>query len=167
MTICSGAATMKGTYLFFARLSRTGDIRINRKGQTHHFHKGWYAYVGSALGPGGFKSRLNRHFHGSGNPHWNIDYFRLSVVPFQKAWVSCEDQRLESRWSAVFQFMPGVHVPIVNFGNADLRGRTVLDGTAPTHLFHSSKKPVLAEFQKLLDHYFPGGQPVREVLLPL
>ena len=37
-----------------------------------YFPRGYYAYVGSAMG--GFKSRLNHHLKSDKKPHWHIDY---------------------------------------------------------------------------------------------
>ena len=39
---------------------------------TVSFTRGYYTYVGSALG--GFRSRLNRHLRTDKKPHWHIDY---------------------------------------------------------------------------------------------
>jgi endonuclease-3 len=44
---------------------------------THQLPAGWYAYTGSALGPGGF-SRVDRHYELAAGErstrHWHIDY---------------------------------------------------------------------------------------------
>lgn len=167
MIIGPNQANAKGTYIFFSQLPIAKEICINQKGRTHHFQCGWYAYVGSAFGPGGLKSRLNRHFYGSGRAHWNIDFFRQGVLPHNTAWVSCYHHYLESRWAAVFQLMQGVLFPVANFGNADRRGTTALPGTAATHLFHLRRKPRMVAFQTLLDEHFPGAPLVCAVALPI
>ena len=157
----------KGTYIFFARLDSDRDIHINKAGHARQCPKGWYAYVGSAFGPGGLKSRLNRHFLKNGKAHWNIDFFRQAVKPHPKAWVSFQSRKLEPLWSSVFQVMPGVSMPIANFGNADARSDSSHTRKAPTHLFHFKRRPRLDVFQSLLDARLSEGEPVREVSLPL
>lgn len=71
----SGEGT-KGTYILSIELPRMADISVGSLGEVH-FDPGYYAYVGSAFGPGGF-SRLDRHRAvASGNHevrHWHIDY---------------------------------------------------------------------------------------------
>ena len=51
------------------------DVKINvgRIG-TLSFARGLYAYVGSALGPGGLKARILRHLSNNKKKFWHIDY---------------------------------------------------------------------------------------------
>lgn len=70
----------KGSYSLFIRLDEERKIRIGSLGEIT-FLKGFYAYNGSAFGPGGFK-RVNRHkkmLKGQGNTHWHIDYLLSSL----------------------------------------------------------------------------------------
>jgi Uri superfamily endonuclease len=157
----------KGTYIFFSLLRSTATIRINQSGKTHRFQRGWYAYIGSAFGRGGLKSRLNRHYQGHGKGPWQIDFFRQGVHPHGRAWVSYQDRSLEAQWSAVFQLMTGVSVPVTNFGNSDDRGPAALKGVVRTHLFQINRKPKLAEFQSLMDAHFSLNEPLIEISLPL
>ena len=157
----------KGTYIFISRLSTAKDIRYNIKGDVHHFPRGWYAYIGSAFNSGGIKSRLNRHFHGTGNGFWNIDFFRKEVIPYNRAWVSYQDKRLERDWSSAFQLMDGIIVPILNFGNSDDRGKSLILGVKKSHLFHCKTKFKIKAFQTIVDEYFPGNDPVVEIHLPI
>ncbi len=62
---------MKGSYVLLIKLPIEQTIRIGSL-KAIHFPRGYYAYVGSAMG--GFKSRLNRHLQGNKEPHWHIDY---------------------------------------------------------------------------------------------
>jgi Uri superfamily endonuclease len=65
-----------GTYTLLVELSERVDIEVGALGE-HSFQSGWYAYVGSALGRGGF-SRVERHRELAagerGVRHWHIDY---------------------------------------------------------------------------------------------
>lgn len=160
-------SSIKGTYIFFARLKAGGEICINKRGRAHYFRKGWYAYVGNAFGSGGIKSRLNRHFYGSGKKHWHIDFFRQAVLPHPRAWVSCQDKKFEREWSAVFQLMDCVSVPVVNFGNSDDLGKTMIPDVQKSHLFHLEQEPEIETFQTLVDAYFPGYDPLVEISLPI
>ncbi len=67
---------MKGIYVLILRMNETKDIRIGKLGRLH-FRRGYYSYVGSAQGSGGFK-RVTRHFsvaHGRNTTRkWHIDY---------------------------------------------------------------------------------------------
>ena len=142
-------------------------MRYNIKGDVHHFPRGWYAYVGSAFNSGGLKSRLNRHFGGTGNGPWNIDFFRKGVIPYNRAWVSYQDKRLEREWYSAFQLMNEVFIPMVNFGNSDDRGRILIPGVKKTHLFHFKKMFKVEVFQAIVDECFPGNDPVIEIHLPI
>ncbi len=67
---------MKGVYVLILRMKESKDIRIGKLGRLH-FRRGYYSYVGSAQGSGGFK-RVKRHFsvaHGRNTTRkWHIDY---------------------------------------------------------------------------------------------
>ena len=65
-----------GTYTLLVHLGADVSIDVGALG-TRSFETGWYAYVGSALGPGGF-SRIDRHRELAAGErdvrHWHIDY---------------------------------------------------------------------------------------------
>ena len=65
-----------GTYTLVIELPAAADIDVGALG-TQQFDAGWYAYVGSALGPGGF-SRIERHRELAAGErdtrHWHVDY---------------------------------------------------------------------------------------------
>lgn len=71
MTTASG-----GTYTLVFELQESRSITVGALG-TRTFDAGWYAYVGSAMGPGGF-ARVDRHralARGDRDTrHWHIDY---------------------------------------------------------------------------------------------
>ncbi|MFC1986143.1 DUF123 domain-containing protein [Chloroflexota bacterium] len=62
---------MVGSYILIIKLPEENAIGIGSL-KTINFPRGYYAYVGSAMG--GFKSRLNHHLKGDKKPHWHIDY---------------------------------------------------------------------------------------------
>ena len=61
----------KGSYVLLIELPEEQTIVIGSL-KAVHFHRGYYAYVGSAMS--GFKSRLSRHLKGNKRPRWHIDY---------------------------------------------------------------------------------------------
>jgi len=91
-----------------------------------YFPRGYYAYVGSAMG--GFKSRLNRHLKSNKKPHWHIDYL------LEKASISeiilCETKdktecTIVQALSCQFDSIPG-------FGSSDCK--------CCSHLFFAADK---------------------------
>lgn len=87
----------KGIYIL---LLQSGEctLSIGSLGQTR-FSSGWYGYIGSAQGAGGF-ARVRRHqtlsLHRNHRPHWHIDYlllnrhFRLRHIICGKTEEECE-----------------------------------------------------------------------------
>lgn len=65
-----------GTYTLLVELDGPARVEVGALGEIT-FDAGWYAYVGSALGPGGF-SRVERHRELAAGEratrHWHIDY---------------------------------------------------------------------------------------------
>lgn len=68
--------TAGGTYTLLVELAKPASVGVGALGAVD-FAAGWYAYVGSALGSGGF-SRVRRHRELAagerGTRHWHIDY---------------------------------------------------------------------------------------------
>ncbi|MDP3880390.1 MAG: GIY-YIG nuclease family protein [Dehalococcoidales bacterium] len=61
----------KGSYILLISLPGEQAISVGSL-KTVCFPRGYYAYVGSALG--GYKARLNRHLRADKRPRWHIDY---------------------------------------------------------------------------------------------
>ena len=62
---------IRGSYILLLKLPEDKTISFGSR-QGVHFPRGYYAYVGSAMG--GFKARINHHLKGAKKPHWHIDY---------------------------------------------------------------------------------------------
>ena len=64
-----------GTYTILIELDRATTIRFGAAGK-RDLESGWYAYTGSAFGPGGF-SRIDRHRAVAAGEndarHWHVD----------------------------------------------------------------------------------------------
>ncbi|MBI4283639.1 MAG: GIY-YIG nuclease family protein [Chloroflexi bacterium] len=104
----------RGSYVLLIELLRAETIAIGRL-KAVHFRRGYYAYVGSAMG--GFKARLNRHLRVNKRPHWHIDYLlekasitSIIICPTQDT-VECTIAQALSRY---FDAIPG-------FGCSDCR----------------------------------------------
>jgi len=71
---------VKGTYILVVEEPREEEIKVGALGSLH-FRKGFYVYVGSALGSGGIIARIDRHIAPGKKSHWHIDYFMKSAHP--------------------------------------------------------------------------------------
>jgi Uri superfamily endonuclease len=92
------------------------------------FPAGCYLYVGSALGPGGLRARLERHRRRLGkskHAHWHIDYLRERAT-WAGAWGQATGERLECAWAAAMRSLPDVEVGAPGFGASDCRCQTHL-----------------------------------------
>lgn len=113
-----------GTYLLVLEAPGPVDLQVGRRGRLRT-PAGLFAYVGSALGPGGLRARLGRHLAGSARRRWHIDHLRAATSPAAAWWVASE-ARLEHAWAAILLGLPGARVPLPRFGASDCR--------CPTHL---------------------------------
>jgi hypothetical protein len=68
-----------GTYVLILELTTRKVIQVGALGRIK-FTAGWYAYAGSAFGPGGLAARINRHLMSAKKPHWHIDYHEGIIV---------------------------------------------------------------------------------------
>lgn len=66
----------KGTYTLLVELTDSTTVEFGAAGE-RDLRAGWYAYTGSAFGPGGF-SRVDRHRELARGErdvrHWHVDY---------------------------------------------------------------------------------------------
>jgi len=131
--------TEAGTYVLWLRLGKGRRIRVGGLG-TFPFAAGYYAYVGSAFGPGGLAARLGRHFRPNKSLRWRVDYLRRVSEPCA-AWVCYDDTRHEHRWAATLAGLRGAHLPVRRFGSSDC-------GCA-SHLVWFPRRPSLRVFRAL------------------
>ena len=65
---------MKGSYMLIIRVKKDSKIEIGKLGKLN-FKKGFYCYVGSALGKSmSLENRVRRHFRKEKKIKWHIDY---------------------------------------------------------------------------------------------
>jgi Uri superfamily endonuclease len=125
-----------GAYALILFCSREGLVQIGKLGPLR-LRRGFYAYVGSALGPGGVRARIAHHRKLSLRPHWHIDYLR-PYTRLDRIWYSYGGARREHRWARVLSGLRGASVPIAGFGSSDCRCKT--------HLFFFTRGPSFREF---------------------
>ena len=114
---------MKGSYVLIIELPEEQATAVGSL-KVVHFPRGYYAYVGSALG--GVKPRLNRHLQRNKKLRWHIDYL------LQKASISsiiiCEtEDRVEC---TIAQALSRQFDSITGFGSSDCK--------CPSHLFFAA-----------------------------
>ena len=138
----------KGTYVLVLQVPQMKRIKIGRLG-TFDVAPGFYAYVGSAWGPGGLRARLDHHIEAVAAPHWHIDYLMGCATPLE-VWCAMSDRKLERDWVDLLEEEPRFTCPIPRFGSSDYRrSRT-------SHLFFTRRRPSFGWFE----------QRVREVFQP-
>ena len=132
----------KGTYVLLLFLERDKEILANRRRRSSPilFRAGYYAYVGSAYGPGGLRSRISRHLKKEKKCLWHIDHLRRVAVPVE-VWVNVHERKREKIWADALILMKGSH-PVENFGNTD-------DRESRTHLCHFNSRPSIQAFKRL------------------
>ena len=117
-------------------------VRVGALGEVA-FRRGWYIYVGSALGSGGL-ARLERHIALSRNkdkrPKWHVDWL-LGSAHFTLRYTvhALTEERLECRLAAAL-------------GRENIPGLGCSDCDCTSHLFYRHRNPVKeveAAFQSL------------------
>jgi Uri superfamily endonuclease len=121
----------KGTYVLILQLSQPARLTTGKLGE-FDFPAGWYAYVGSAFGPGGLRGRLKHHLAPVTKPHWHIDYLR-SAASVREVWYLIGEAICEHQWADTLRSMPGAAIPAPRFGASDC--------TCETHLIYFAEKP--------------------------
>ena len=119
-----------GIYCLLVALPRPCRISVGALGMIE-FARGFYAYVGSAMG--GLRGRIDRHLRREKCVRWHIDYL-LEKGRVQEVIYAPTDERLECRLAQglehVFRSIPG-------FGSSDCR--------CPSHLFYAEDLGELRE----------------------
>ena len=119
---------MKGTYVLIIENHVDTELEIGKIGRIA-FKKGFYAYVGSALG--GLEQRIGRHLRALGNNkklHWHIDYLLASPAVELKEVVYTEmEERKECEIAA---YISHHLAAVARFGCTDC--------SCSSHLFFSA-----------------------------
>jgi Uri superfamily endonuclease len=105
---------MKGSYILIIELPEEQIITIGSL-KAIYFPRGYYAYVGSAMGR--FEPRLRHHLKGNKKPHWHIDYLLAKAAITDI--ILCETrERIEC---TIAQALQGQFDAITGFGATDCK----------------------------------------------
>lgn len=138
---------LPGSYVLVLALGRAVTLQVGKLGTTR-FRRGFYAYAGSALGPGGIAARVGRHVRLNGTPHWHVDYLRR-VAPACEAWFAIGRTRREHAWARALAGLSGAVTAIAGFGASDCR--------CTSHLVYFPAPPAVAAFRRAVRN---GGSPI-------
>jgi len=116
---------VKGSYVILIRLPKAQTIAIGSLPDVY-FPRGYYAYVGSALG--GVESRLSHHLSRTKKRHWHIDYL-LQKASITDIIIGESEDRVEC---AIAQALSAQFDSIPGFGSSDCH--------CPSHLFFAAKR---------------------------
>ena len=123
--------SMKGVYVLILRLDNDTCIHAGKLGELH-LDRGFYAYVGSAHGTGGFR-RVMRHFDVASGKNrtrrWHIDY----LLPRSEVVCAVLLKTSEALECTVAQALGRILEKIPGFGCTDC--------SCKTHLFYSGAGP--------------------------
>ncbi len=144
-----------GTYVLILEALEDARIAVGRLGDLE-LMSGWYAYVGSAFGPGGVAARCRHHRQISQRPHWHIDYLR-AACELREIWFSHDPQRREHTWAELLKGSRGARQPFAGFGATDC--------DCGSHLFRFSVCPSFPGFQRRVKRAFPEHQRILRELL--
>ena len=145
-----------GSYVLILELTAPVELTAGALGVLC-FVQGWYAYVGSAFGPGGIAARCRHHIARTARPHWHIDYLR-AVCELREIWCSADPQRREHQWADLLGRCRGGRRPHPGFGASDC-------GCA-SHLFLFPHRPSLAGFKRRAYGELAAQQPVQRIVPP-
>lgn len=123
----------KGTYIVILKNQHHQTFDVGKAGSISII-PGYYAYIGSAMGPGGIDARLTHHRKVSQKPHWHIDYLRAKTS-FKEAWSLESNDKKECEWAGFFANSVEAEVPMTGFGSSDCG--------CNTHLFYFQSYAVL------------------------
>ncbi len=120
-----------GSYLLMLMLPKPTEIQVGRLGPIQ-FESGWYAYTGSAFGPGGLSARLRHHLKPVQKQHWHIDYLRTEAMVVE-IWMAVGRPSQEHAWAALLAKGPRAGKRVQGFGSSDCK--------CPSHLLQFSRPP--------------------------
>jgi Uri superfamily endonuclease len=120
-----------GTYALLLKNKLNRNIRVGKLG-IYTFQPGYYFYLGSALGPGGLRGRLNRHIRRNKKKHWHIDYIRSSMKLLE-IWYAVQNKNSECLWASKLKLLAKNSKEIIKFGSSDCKCKS--------HLIFSTELP--------------------------
>ena len=129
-----------GTYAVVLESVARAVVAVGRLGLID-LRRGFYVYVGSALGPGGLQARIGRHLDPRRTIHWHIDYLK-HATRIVEIWYVADPVRREHAWARALGDLSDASIPLPGFGASDCR--------CAAHLVHFPTRPRLATFARAL-----------------
>ena len=126
-----------GTYALVLSCTSNARIQVGRLG-TMQLQRGYYVYLGSALGPGGLRARIAHHQKLATRPHWHIDYLRAHTQ-LHSVWLDYDGRRHEHEWAHAMEKVNGGAIPHPGFGASDCG--------CPSHLYFFARCPAQISFR--------------------
>jgi len=130
-TLPGDIPSARGTYVVLLRLKKRRSIAVGKLSGLDLL-PGWYAYAGSAMGPGGLAARIGRHYRRRKKMHWHIDYLR-PFTRMEGIFFVADQRRREHIWAQYLGKTPLSGQPINGFGATDCN--------CATHLYHFTSFP--------------------------
>ena len=127
-----------GTYILVFRNAAEFSAQVGKLGSTT-ISAGYCAYVGSAFGPGGLKSRIARHCKEKKIHKWHIDYIR-DYLDLIEVWYTTNPQKVECLWSNKLHSLGGT-CPANKLGSSDCK--------CESHFFHFKTAPGFESFKNM------------------
>jgi len=124
------------TYALILSCTSNAQIQVGRLG-IMQLQRGYYVYLGSALGPGGLRARIAHHQKRSTRPHWHIDYLRVHTR-LHSVWLRYDGRRHEHEWARAMQKVKDSTIPFRGFGASDCG--------CPSHLYFFKCRPTQIGF---------------------
>ena len=128
---------MRGTYVLVIELKSDKSVTVGSLGKIK-FKKGFYCYVGSAIGNTTIENRCKRHLKKNKKMKWHIDYLRkkakiisILAIPSKKK-IECEIAKKISEKADNF---------IPSFGSSDCNCKS--------HLFYFKDKKSLSKLSTI------------------
>ncbi len=137
----------RGSYIAVLKNERPKTISVGSLGGIR-FKKGYYVYVGSALGS--LSRRVHRHGLKRKKLHWHIDYISPSHMSIEKTYLIRRGDRIES--ALVKRLEPHCATSVRGFG--------ATDSSRPSHLLYFTEAPfdkrffmdVILDFRTCTEH---------------
>lgn len=150
------AGSGRGTYVLLLGCAGCPNLSAERPGRIDP-RLGFHAYVGSALGPGGLRSRIARHLDPTRPIHWHIDPLKR-VSRIVEVWYAVDPIRREHAWARALASLSDATIPMMGFGSSDCN--------CPAHLFHFPTAPRLATFKRAIARTRGAGNGLLRVFRP-
>ena len=111
---------MKGSYILIIKVKEDLNLKIGKLGKLN-FKKGFYCYVGSALGKSAnLENRLRRHFKKKKRIRWHIDYLLSNPkVSIEGALIFPSKVKNECKISRIVEKQ--ANFTVKNFGSSDCK----------------------------------------------